>query len=97
MTTNTPVGERMVGTPDALGAGRGARSNRSEPNVDMHSQKARNPMGEIIDKTKGKIKQVAGTVAGNDKLKADGQLDELKGNAKGAVEEIKRAVKGTAK
>jgi uncharacterized protein YjbJ (UPF0337 family) len=54
-------------------------------------------MGEIIDKTKGKIKQVAGTVAGNDKLKADGQLDELKGNAKGAVEEIKRAVKGTAK
>ncbi len=75
----------------------GTRSNRSEPKVDMHSQKARNPMGEIIDKTKGKIKQVAGTVAGNDKLKADGQLDELKGNAKGAVEEIKRAVKGTAK
>jgi uncharacterized protein YjbJ (UPF0337 family) len=54
-------------------------------------------MGEIIDKTKGKIKQVAGTVAGNDKLKVDGELDELRGNAKGAVEDIKHAVKGAAK
>jgi uncharacterized protein YjbJ (UPF0337 family) len=54
-------------------------------------------MGEILDKTKGKIKQVAGTVVGNDKLKADGELDELKGNAKGAVEDIKHAVKRAAK
>jgi uncharacterized protein YjbJ (UPF0337 family) len=75
----------------------GTRSNRSEPQVDNHSQKARNPMGEIIDRTKGKIKRVAGTVAGNDKLKAQGDVDELKGNAKGAVEDIKHAVKGAAK
>jgi uncharacterized protein YjbJ (UPF0337 family) len=54
-------------------------------------------MGEILDKTKGKIKQVAGTVVGNDKLKADGELDELKGNAKGAVEDVKHAVKRAAK
>jgi uncharacterized protein YjbJ (UPF0337 family) len=54
-------------------------------------------MGEIIDKTKGKIKQVAGTLAGNDRLKADGELDELKSNAKKAVEDIKHAVKGAAK
>lgn len=54
-------------------------------------------MGEILDKTKGKIKQVAGTAVGNDKLKADGELDELKGNAKGAVEDVKHAVKRAAK
>jgi len=54
-------------------------------------------MGQIIDKTKGKIKQIAGTVAGNDKLKASGELDELKGNAKGAVVDIKHAVKRAAK
>jgi uncharacterized protein YjbJ (UPF0337 family) len=36
-------------------------------------------------------------VAGNDKLKADGELDELKGNAQGAVEDIEHAVKGAAK
>jgi uncharacterized protein YjbJ (UPF0337 family) len=54
-------------------------------------------MGEIIDKAKGKMKQVAGTVAGNDKLKADGELVELKGNAKGAVEDIKQAVKRAVK
>jgi uncharacterized protein YjbJ (UPF0337 family) len=55
------------------------------------------PMGEIIDKTKGKIKQVAGTLTGKDKLKADGEVDELKGRAKGAVEDIKHAAKDAAK
>lgn len=50
-------------------------------------------MGEIIDKTKGKIKQVAGALAGNDKLKAEGEIDELKGAVKGAVEDIKHASK----
>jgi hypothetical protein len=38
-------------------------------------------MGEIIDNAKGKIKQVAGTLTSKDKLKADGELDELKGIA----------------
>jgi uncharacterized protein YjbJ (UPF0337 family) len=54
-------------------------------------------MGEIIDKVKGKAKQVVGTVTENDKLKAEGKVDELKGKAKGAVENVKQAVKGAAK
>jgi uncharacterized protein YjbJ (UPF0337 family) len=54
-------------------------------------------MGEIIDKTKGKIKQVAGTLAGDEKLKAEGEVDELKGKVKGAVEDVKHAVKEAAK
>jgi uncharacterized protein YjbJ (UPF0337 family) len=95
--SGTRIGERGVGTTDAAGARRRHEIRWLEPNVDMHSQKARNPMGEIIDKTKGKIKQVAGTVVGNDKLKADGEIDELKGNAKGAVGDIKHAAKGAAK
>jgi len=60
-------------------------------------QKARNPMGEIIDKAKGKIKQVTGTLTGNDKLKAEGEVDELKGKVKGTVEDVKQAIKGAAK
>ncbi len=40
-------------------------------------------MGELIDKAKGKIKQVVGTLAGDDKLKAEGAVDTLKGKAKG--------------
>ncbi len=48
-------------------------------------------MGEIIDKTKGKIKQVAGALSGNDKLKIEGEVDELKGAVKGAVKTIKHA------
>lgn len=54
-------------------------------------------MGEIIDKAKGKIKQVTGTVTSNDKLKAEGEVDELKGKVKGAVADIKHAVKGPMK
>jgi uncharacterized protein YjbJ (UPF0337 family) len=54
-------------------------------------------MGEIIDKVKGKIKQVAGTVTGNDKLKAEGKADEAKGKVKGALEDMKRAVRVAAK
>jgi uncharacterized protein YjbJ (UPF0337 family) len=58
-----------------------------------HFEKAKIPMGEIIDKTKGKIKQVAGALAGNGKLKVEGEVDELKGAVKGAVENIKHASK----
>ena len=50
-------------------------------------------MGEITDKVKGKIKQAAGTVTGNEKLKREGKLDEAKGKLKGDVEDVKDAVK----
>ena len=50
-------------------------------------------MGEIIDKAKGKIKQIAGAVTGKDKLKAEGEGDEIKGKIKGAVEDVKQAIK----
>jgi len=50
-------------------------------------------MGELIDKAKGKIKQAAGNATGNDKLAAEGELDEAKGKVKGAFEEVKQAVK----
>lgn len=50
-------------------------------------------MGELIDKAKGKIKQAAGAATDNNKLKAEGKVDELKGKAKGVVEDVKHAVK----
>jgi uncharacterized protein YjbJ (UPF0337 family) len=54
-------------------------------------------MGEIIDKVKGKIKQAGGSLAGNKKLEREGKVDEAKGNMKGAVEEVKHAVKNAVK
>ena len=54
-------------------------------------------MGEMIDKSKGKIKQAAGDLTGNKKLKREGEMDELKGQAKGAVKDVKRAVKRAVK
>jgi uncharacterized protein YjbJ (UPF0337 family) len=54
-------------------------------------------MGELIDKTKGKIKQAAGAAAGDRKLEREGNADEAKGKLKGAVEEVKHAVKSAVK
>jgi uncharacterized protein YjbJ (UPF0337 family) len=91
------AGECMVGTPDALGADEARDPIARSRELTRILRKREIPMGEIIDKTKGKIKQVAGTLAGKDKLKADGEVDELKGSAKGAVEDVKHAAKGAAK
>jgi uncharacterized protein YjbJ (UPF0337 family) len=50
-------------------------------------------MGELIDKAKGKIKQAAGAASGDKELEQEGKVDEAKGNVKGAVEDVKHAVK----
>ena len=50
-------------------------------------------MGEFIDKAKGRIKQAVGSLTGDQKLKKEGENDELKGNLKGAVKDVKDAVK----
>jgi uncharacterized protein YjbJ (UPF0337 family) len=54
-------------------------------------------MGELIDKAKGKIKQTAGAATGDRKLEREGKADEAKGKLKGAVEEVKHAVKNAAR
>lgn len=50
-------------------------------------------MGELIDKAKGKVKQAVGDLTGNKELTREGERDEAKGNVKGAVEDVKNAVK----
>jgi len=54
-------------------------------------------MGELIDKTKGKIKQSVGDLTHNKKLKREGKRDELRGKVKGAFEDVKDAVQDTKK
>ncbi|HEY6556569.1 MAG TPA: CsbD family protein [Polyangiaceae bacterium] len=54
-------------------------------------------MGEINDKVKGKIKQVAGALTGNKKLEREGEVQEVKGKVKGVVEDVKHAVKDAIK
>lgn len=46
-------------------------------------------MGEHMNKSKGKVKQVAGDLTGNDKLKREGERDEAKGRVEGAVNDAK--------
>lgn len=40
------------------------------------------------DQVKGRIKQAAGDLTGNDELKAEGEVDEAAGKAKGFVNKL---------
>lgn len=50
-------------------------------------------MGEIIDKLKGKVKQVEGDLTGDRSRHAEGRVDEAKGDLKGKFEEVKNDIK----
>lgn len=50
-------------------------------------------MGEIINKTKGRVKQAVGALTGNKKLQKEGQRDEFKGKVEGVVKKVKAAAK----
>ena len=45
-------------------------------------------MGEIIDKSKCRIKQALGDLTGNRKLRREGKRDELRGRVKGVVKDV---------
>ena len=50
-------------------------------------------MGEIVDKVKGKMKQVQGDLTNDHVKHAEGVVQELKGKVEGKVEDIKHAIK----
>jgi len=54
-------------------------------------------MGGKTDVVKGRIKEAAGALTGNDKLRSDGKADQAVGKVKQvaekAVDQVKRAVK----
>jgi uncharacterized protein YjbJ (UPF0337 family) len=50
-------------------------------------------MGELIDKAKGKAKEITGVAVGNRHLEAEGKADRAKGEIKGKFEEIKQRAK----
>lgn len=52
-------------------------------------------MGEIIDKLKGKAKQVEGDLTGDRSRHAEGTVDEKKGEAKEKLEDLERDARDT--
>jgi uncharacterized protein YjbJ (UPF0337 family) len=50
-----------------------------------------------IDKTKGRMKQAVGDLTGNNGLKREGKVDELKGKIKGVAKDLKHAIKQVVK
>lgn len=54
-------------------------------------------MSGDFDKAKGKVKQAAGDLTGDDETKREGKLDELGGKVKDAVDTVKDKVTGNDK
>ncbi len=50
-------------------------------------------MGELIDKAKGKAKQVEGAITGDRAKQAEGVVDETKGKLKEKFEDLKHEIK----
>jgi len=46
-------------------------------------------MGEKIDQAKGRVKQAAGDLTDDDKLRREGKIDEVTGKVKEAFEDLK--------
>ncbi|MBC3841143.1 CsbD family protein [Streptacidiphilus sp. 4-A2] len=47
----------------------------------------------LSEKAKGKVKETAGKVVGNERLQAEGKGDQVKGDAKQAGEKVKDVFK----
>ncbi len=54
-------------------------------------------MGGRTDEVKGRIKEAAGALTGNDKLRAEGQADQAVGKTKQAIQKVADTVKDAAK
>jgi len=50
-------------------------------------------MGELMDKTKGKAKEVAGVATGDRRLETEGKADYAKGSLKGGWERFKQQIR----
>jgi uncharacterized protein YjbJ (UPF0337 family) len=47
-----------------------------------------------IDEAKGRVKEAAGALAGNDPLKHEGRIDQAKAAAKNAIDNAAEVLKG---
>ncbi len=54
-------------------------------------------MSGKTDKIKGRIKEAAGVLLGNDKLRAEGKTDQVVGEAKEVVQKVTDSVKDAVK
>ena len=51
-------------------------------------------MTGLMDKVAGTLKEAVGKITGDKRTKTSGKGDRAKGEAKGAAEDVKQAVKG---
>jgi uncharacterized protein YjbJ (UPF0337 family) len=54
-------------------------------------------MAGKVDQAKGRVKEAAGALTGNRKLKRDGKIDQAAGKVKDAADKVVDKMKDTAK
>ena len=47
-----------------------------------------------VDKAKGRVKEAAGALTGDQRLKSEGKVDQAKGSLKKAADKVAETVKG---
>jgi uncharacterized protein YjbJ (UPF0337 family) len=63
----------------------------------LHPEKGVSLMSGKTDVVKGRIKEAAGVLTGNEKLREEGKMDQAVGNAKQTVEKVAGKVKKAVK
>jgi uncharacterized protein YjbJ (UPF0337 family) len=67
--------------------------SRREPTVGSNTMGLDDKIGNAAEKLGGKGKEAAGEATGDDRLRAEGQSDQAKGDLKQAGEKVKDAFK----
>ena len=50
-------------------------------------------MGENVDEAKGRVKEAAGSLTGDDSLKREGKVDQVKSDVKEGIDKVTDKVK----
>ncbi len=59
---------------------------------DKGADRASSGIGSAVDQVKGRVKEAAGDLTDNDRLRREGKVDQASGGLKGFIDKIKNAI-----
>ncbi|HWY89744.1 MAG TPA: CsbD family protein [Solirubrobacteraceae bacterium] len=72
----------------------GRRGHRNRVPGNNSNQSGGTMTDQNIDQAKGRVKEAAGALTGDQRLKSEGHADQAKGSLKKAVDKVAEAVRG---
>lgn len=102
LTHSTVMGaQRDLGGLDACRTTPQHRAKHSSPGMrpvptsaGTHIRESESNMSENTDKTKGRVKEAAGDLTGDEDLQREGKADQASGKIKGAIDDVKDKLTG---